>query len=82
VVELEAAGGAHAQHLHGGRRGGAGGLLLAQTRLRHRGEVAGEVARGGVRLATHVGRGQLGELRDVTKPLDRVRVRGEHLLAA
>ena len=65
-----------------GAVGHAGGLLLAQPRLGDRGEVAREVARRGVRLAAHVGRGQLGELRDVAQPLDRVRVGGEHLLAA
>ena len=42
-----------------GALGAAGDLLLAQPRLGHGGQVAGEVARGGLRLAAHVGGGQL-----------------------
>ena len=82
VVELEPLGGVHRHHLHGGRRRRADRLLLAQARLRDRGQVAGEVARRGLRLAAHVGGGQLGQLGDVAQPLDGVGVGGEHLLAA
>jgi hypothetical protein len=82
VVELESPRSAHAHDLDRRRGRRAGGLLLAQPGLRHGREVAREVARGRVRLAPHVGRGELGQLRDVAQSLSGVRVRGEHLLAA
>ena len=53
-----------------------------EARLRDRGQIASEVPRRRRRLAPHEAAGNVGELRDVHQPLDRVGLRGEHLLAA
>jgi hypothetical protein len=82
VVELESLGRVHRHHRHRLRRRPVDGLLLAQAGLRDGCEVAGEVASGRLRLAAHVGGGQLRQLGDVAQPLDGVGVSCEHLLAA
>ena len=82
MIELEPLGGVHGHHLHGRCPHHAHGLLFAQSRFGHGGEVAGEVACGGLRLTAHVGAGQLGQLGDVAQSLDGVRLGCEHLLAA
>ena len=82
MVELPAPGRVDVQHLHRLLALGRRHLLPVQAGVGHGAQVAGEVARGGPRLAAHEGRGQLGHHRDVAQPLDGVGLRGEHLLAA
>ena len=81
VVELEALGRLHVHELHRRGRRLPGDLLLRQARFGHRGEVAAEFARGRLRLAAHIGGGQLGQLGDVAQPLHGVGLGGEHLLS-
>ena len=74
VVELEALGRrAWPSPARRARLAGAGRLLLAQPGLGDRGDVAGELARRGLRRAPHVGGGQLAEAGEVDAAARRPR---------
>ena len=81
MAELEALGRVHRHHLHADGPVARHRLLLAQPRLGHGGDRAGELARGGLRRAAHVGGGELGELGEVHEPLDDLHRRREQQLA-
>ena len=80
MVELEPLGRLHRHHVHAVRA--LPGVLLAQPRLGDGGDRAREVAAGGLRRAAHVGRGQLGEAREVLEALDDLGRGREQQLAA
>ena len=70
VVELVPLGVVHRHHAHAARGLAVAGLLLAQPGVGDGRDRAGELARGGLRRAAHVGGGELGEARQVAQPLD------------
>ena len=82
MVELPPLGRVHGHHRDGAPGRGRRRLLLGKPRLRHGGQVAREVPRRRGRFPSYEPARQVGELRDIHEPLDRLRLRCEHLLAA
>ena len=82
VVELVALGVVHRHHLHAAGALAVTRLVLAQPGVGDRGDRAGELARGGLRRAPHVGGGELGEASEVAQPLDDLGRRREQQLPA
>ncbi len=82
VLELQPLGGVHGHHLHADGAVARRRLLLAQPGVGDGRDRARELARGRLRGAAHVGRGELGELGEVAQPLDDLGRGGEQQLAA
>ena len=84
VAEGRPAGGVHGQHRDRARVDPVLGLVLVvlQPGLGHRGDVAGEVARGRLRRAADVRRGEVPEPGQRLQALDDVGLRGEEPLPA